>query len=125
MMVLYLYPKFLESSMVSTGFANVILTLVSIPDSKKAKMFVVIGQKKDWMEKTIDFIVIDFGQQFDLFEKYIMEKYMDFCPSFDYVCGGAETTSKYMEGFNREQEKVMYKFMEVLAYEKLKEVFPK
>ena len=78
MMVLYLYPKFLESSMVSTGFANVILTLASIPDSKKAKMFVVIGQKKDWMEKTIDFIVIDFGQQFDLFEKYIMEKYMDF-----------------------------------------------
>lgn len=50
---------------------------------------------------------------------------MDFCPSFDYVCGGAETSSKYIEGLNTKQEKVMYKFMEVLAYEKLNEVFPK
>lgn len=49
------HSKLLESSMVATGFANVILTLVSIPDTKKAKMFVVIGQKKDWMDKTSDF----------------------------------------------------------------------
>ena len=54
MMVLYLYPKFLESSMVSTGFANVILTLASIPDSKKAKMFVVIGKRKiGWKRQLI------------------------------------------------------------------------
>ena len=113
--------SFILSGLKYFGVVSVTFNLISIPETNRAKIFVVLGQKKSFLPHVDvgDYMVVDFTQDFKLFEKYTQQKYMDWCAGFSYICQGSETIGYHSDRLDNKQVMLMNQFISVLLYEKL------
>lgn len=110
---------FLVRAMENNLFMTSYLGVFTIPNTNKAKFIAVVGERELIEERSNGWILIDFTEQFDLFEGYSYELYNNYCPSSKFVCNNEEKITKKYTELSLIQREWIKNYMTVITTELL------
>lgn len=110
---------FLIKAMENNLFMTSYLGVFSIPNTNKAKFIAVVGERELIEERSNEWILIDFTEQFDFIEGYSYEMYYNYCPSTNLVCRSEEKITKKNKELSLLQREWIKTYMTVITTELL------
>ena len=113
-------PYLLANAMDDNLYATSFYGIFTDPQTNKSKFIVVIGQKKDIVSTTSDWILIDFKEEFDFYKGYSIS-FGHYGPYLDNYNGETHISKLVPNNFSSYQSNNVYKFLFVLTFKFLNE----